>query len=79
MAVLSKVRMLCEKLPSVIIDPCLYNTHQALAALRSLYTEGCVRTVQSTCMGVHNVILEFIWTVATLLFVQVQTRFLDTL
>ena len=47
MAVLEKVGMLREQLPSVLVDPCLYyccTTHQALAALRSLCTEGCVRT-----------------------------------
>ena len=70
MAVLEKVGMLREQLPSILVDPCLYyccTTHQALAALRSLCTEGCIRTAQSTCMGVCNVICEFIWTAATLL------------
>ena len=46
MAVLAKVGML-YKLPSILVDPCLYyccTAHQALAALRSLCTEGCVRT-----------------------------------
>ena len=33
--------------------------HQALAALRSLCTEGCVRTVRSTCVGVRSVIREY--------------------
>ena len=36
--------------------------HQALAALHSLCTEGCARTVRPTCVGVRNVIREFIWT-----------------
>ena len=43
-----KHALLCEQLPSVIVDPCLYYcciAHQALAALHSLCTEGCVRTV----------------------------------
>ena len=38
MAVLVKVSALRERLPSVLVDPCLYyccTTHQALAALRS--------------------------------------------
>ena len=55
MAVLAKVGMLHEQLPSVLVDPCLYyccTAHQALAALCS---EGCARTVQSTCVGVRNV------------------------
>ena len=50
MAVLAKVGTLRE-LPSVLVDPCLYyccTAHQALAALRSLCTEGCAKTVQST-------------------------------
>ena len=41
---------------------------------------GCsstyARTLQSTCMGVRNVIREFIWTAATVLFAQVRTGFL---
>ena len=64
-----------------LVDPCLYyscTTHQALAALRSLCTEGCARTVRSTCVGVRNVIREFIWTTATLLFAQVRTGFFWT-
>ena len=51
MAVLAKVGMLRKQLPSVLVDPCLYNCctmHQALAVLRSLCTEGCVRTTRST-------------------------------
>ena len=58
MAVLAKVGTLREQLPSVLVDPCLYyccTTHQALAALHSLCTEGCARTVRSTCVGVLNV------------------------
>ena len=47
--------------------------------VHSLCTEGCARTVRSTCVGVRNVIhvCEFIWTAATytLLFVQVRTLF----
>ena len=35
---------------------------QALVALRSLCTEGCARTVRLMCVGVRNVICEFIWT-----------------
>ena len=73
LAVLAKVGTLRERLPSVLVDPCLYYccaAHQALAALRSLCTEGCARTIRSTCVGVH-VIREFIWTAATLLFAQV--------
>ena len=65
MAVLAKVSTLHEQLPSVLLDPCLYyccTAHQALAALRSLCTEGYARTVRSTCVGVHNFIREFIWT-----------------
>ena len=48
MAVLAKVGTLHEHPPSVLVDPCLYyccTTHQALAAFRSLCTEGCARTV----------------------------------
>ena len=70
MAVLAKVSTLRERLPSVLVDPCLYyccTAHQALAALCSLCTEGCARTVRSTCVGVRNVIREFIWTAATVL------------
>ena len=80
MAVLAKVSTLRERLPSVLVDPCLYyccTAHQALAALHSLCTEGCARTVRSTCVGVHNVIREFIRTTATVLFAQVQTSFFD--
>ena len=80
MAVLAKVGTLHEHLPSVLVDPCLYyccTTHQALAALRSLCTEGCARTVRSTCVGVRNVIREFIWTAATLLCAQIRTGFFD--
>ena len=58
MAVLAKVGTLRERLPSILVDPCLYyccTTCQALAALRSLCTEGCARTIRSTC-GVHNVV-----------------------
>ena len=40
-------------------------------------TEGCARTVRSTCVGVRNVICEFIWTAATVLFAQVRTGFFD--
>ena len=50
MAVLTKVGTLHKQLPSVLVDPCLYyccTAHQALAALRSLHTEGCVRIVRS--------------------------------
>ena len=75
-----KVGTLHEHLPSVLLDPCLYyccTTHQALAALRSLCTEGCARTVRSTCVGVCNVIREFIWTAATLLCAQIWTGFFD--
>ena len=78
MVVLAKVGTLRERLPSVLVDACPYyccTAHQALAALRSLCTEGCARTVRSTCVGVRNVIREFIWTTGTLLFTQVQTRF----
>ena len=49
--------------------------NQALAALRSLCTEGCVRTVRSTCVGVRNIIHECVWIAATLLFMQVRTGF----
>ena len=80
MAVLAKVSTLRERLPSILVDPCLYyccTAHQALAALRSLCTEGCARTVRSTCVGVRNVIREFIWTAATLLFAQVRTGYFD--
>ena len=59
MAVLAKVSTLREQLPSVTVDLSLYyccTARQALAALRSLCTEGCVRTVPSTCVGVCNVI-----------------------
>ena len=62
------------------VSPCLYyccTAHQALAALHSLCTEGCARTVRSTCVGVRNVIREFIWTAATVLFAQVRTGFFD--
>ena len=60
MAVLAKVGWLhiCERLPSVLVDPCLYycsTAHQALAALCSLCTESCARTVRSMCVGVRNV------------------------
>ena len=74
MAVLAKVGTLREQLPSVLVDPCLYNcctVHQALAVLRSLCTEGCIRTARSTCVGVRNVIREFIWTEAARKFGQV--------
>ena len=40
-----------ERLPSVLVDPCLYyccTAHQALAALLCLCTEGCARTARST-------------------------------
>ena len=80
MAVLAKVSTLRERLRSVLVDPCLYyccTAHQALAALRSLCTEGCARTVRSTCVGVRNVIREFIWTAATVLFAQVRTGYFD--
>ena len=80
MAVLAKVGMLRERLPSVLVDPCLYyccTAHQALAALRSLCTEGCARTVRSMCVGVCIVIREFIWTAATTLFAQVRTGYFD--
>ena len=80
MAVLAKVGTLHEHLPSVLVDPCLYyccTTHQALAALRSLCTEGCARTVRSTCVGVRNVIREFIWAAATLLCAHIRTGFFD--
>ena len=80
MAVLAKVGTLRE-LPSVLVDPCLYyccTMHQALAALRSLCTEGCVRTVRLTCVGVRNVIREFIWTAATLLYAQTRTGFMTS-
>ena len=59
MAVLAKVSTLHERLPSVLVHPCLYyccTAHQALAALRSLCTEGRARTVRSMCVGVRNVI-----------------------
>ena len=29
--------------------------HQALAALHSLCTEGCARTIRSMCVGIRNV------------------------
>ena len=77
MAVLAKVGTLHEQLSSVLVDPCLYyycTMHQALAALRSLCTEGCARAVRSTCVGVRN---EFIWTAATVLFAQVWTGYFD--
>ena len=80
MAVLAKVSTLRERLPSVLVDSCLYyccTAHQALAALRSLCTEGCARTVRSTCVGVRNVIREFILTAATVLFAQVRTGYFD--
>ena len=80
MAVLAKVSTLRERLPSVLVDPCFYyccTMHQALTALRSLCTKGCARTVRSMCVGVRNVIREFIWTAATVLFAQVWTGFLD--
>ena len=82
MAVLVKVSTLRKQLPSVIVDPCLYyccTTHQALAALRSLCTEGCARTARSTCVGICNVIhvCEFIWTAAILLCAQIRTGFYD--
>ena len=80
MAVLAKVGTLHEHLPSVLVDPCLYyccTMHQALAALRSLCTEGCARTVRSTCVGVRNVIREFIWTAATVLCAHIRTGFFD--
>ena len=80
MFVPAKVGTLREQLPSVLVDPCLYyccTVHQALAALRSLCTEGCARIVKSTCVGVRNVICEFIWTAATLLCVQVRTGLFD--
>ena len=78
MAVLAKVSTLREQLPSVLVDPCLYyccTAHQALAALRSLCTEGCVRTARSTCVMFTR---EFIWTAATLLCAQLRIRFFDT-
>ena len=59
MAVLAKVGTLRERLPSILVYPCLYyccTAHQALAALRSLCTEGCARTIRSTCVAVCNVI-----------------------
>ena len=80
MAVLAKVSTLRERLPSVLVDPCLYyccTAHQALAALRSLCTEGCARTARSMCVGVRNVIRKFIWTAATVLFAQVRTGYFD--
>ena len=80
MAVLAKVSTLRERLPSVLVDLCLYyccTAHQALAALRSLCTEGCARTVRSMCVGVRNVIHEFIWTSATVLFAKVRTGYFD--
>ena len=61
--------MLRERLPNILVDPCLYyccTMHQALAALHSLCTEDCARTVQSMCVGTRNVICEFIRTAATL-------------
>ena len=64
MAVLEKVGTLREQLPSVLVHPCLYyccTTHQALAALRSLCTEGCARTTPLMCVGVRNVKRKFIW------------------
>ena len=71
MAVLAKVHVstlhVCEQLPSVIVDPCLYyccTAHYALAALCSLCTEGCARTVQLTCVGERNVIREFTYVYA---------------
>ena len=81
LAVLAKVGTLREQLPSVLVDSCLYyccTTHQALAALRSLCTEGCVRSTQSTCVGIRNVIREFIWTAATLLCAQIRTGFMTS-
>ena len=44
-------------------------------SFRSLCTEGCARTVRLTCVGVRNVICEFIRTAVTLLFAQVWTGF----
>ena len=58
-AVLAKVSMLREQLLSVLVDLSLYyccTAHQALAVLRSLCTEGCARTIRSTCMGVCNML-----------------------
>ena len=40
-----------------------------------LFVLCCGRTVRSTCVGVRNVICEFIWTAATVLFAQVRTGF----
>ena len=65
MAVLAKVSILLERLPSLLVDPCLYyccTVHQTLATLRSLCKEGCVTTVRSMCVGVHNVSSDtFFW------------------
>ena len=57
MAVMAKVSMLREQLPSVnvIVDPCPYYCCTAHQALPALCTEGSVRTVQLTCMGIRNV------------------------
>ena len=52
--------------------------HQALAALLSLSTEGCAKTVRSTRVGVRNVIHEFTKMYmdrTTLLFARLQTGF----
>ena len=74
MAVLAKVSTLREQLPSVLVDLSLYyccTVHQTLATLRSLCTEGCVRTARSTCVGVCNV---YTWTAVTLLCTQLRTH-----
>ena len=79
MAVLAKVSTLREQLPSVVVDLhiSLYyccTAHQALAALRSLCTEGLCknRLIDGRACS------EFIWTAATLLCAQLRTCFFVT-
>ena len=58
MAVLAKVSTLCEQLPSVIVDLSLHyccTAHQALAALRSLCTEGSIDVCgRMQCLHVNS-------------------------
>ena len=51
--------------------PLLLLYRAPMAAFRSSCTEGCARTIRSTYVGMHNVIREFIWNAATVLFAQV--------
>ena len=41
----------CFSRPMPLLNCC--TAHQALAALRSLCTEGCARTIRSTCVGIR--------------------------